>query len=74
MATALKLDEIKNLVDIPQLIQDIEEGFVLYSEGSGALSVGGFLKLKDSFKGKKVVLTICGRNIDPDLFKQIISR
>jgi len=24
MATVLKLDEIKNLVDIPQLIQDIE--------------------------------------------------
>jgi len=28
MATVLKLDEIKNLVDIPQLIQDIEAGFV----------------------------------------------
>jgi threonine dehydratase len=42
-------------------------------EGSGALSVGGFLKMKDSFIGKKVVLAICGRNIDLDLFKKIIA-
>ena len=37
------------------------------------ISVAGFLKMKDSFKGKKVVLTICGRNIDLNLFKQIIA-
>jgi threonine dehydratase len=29
--------------------------------------------MKDSFKGKKVVLTVCGRNIDLNLFKQIIA-
>jgi len=33
MATVLKPDEIKNLVDIPGLIEDIEAGFVLYCEG-----------------------------------------
>ena len=30
MATVLKLDEIKRLIDIPQLIREIETGFVLY--------------------------------------------
>ena len=30
--------------------------------------------MKDSFKGRKVVLTACGLNIDLDLFKQIIYR
>ena len=30
MATVLKLDEIKNLVDIPQLIRDIETGTILF--------------------------------------------
>jgi len=43
MATVLKLDEIKSLVDIPQLIQDIEAGFVLYSEGRVKVPPVGFL-------------------------------
>jgi threonine dehydratase len=42
-------------------------------EGSGALAVGGLLKRKDQFKGKKVVATVCGRNIDLEVFKRIIG-
>jgi threonine dehydratase len=42
-------------------------------EGSAALSVGGLLKRKDRFKGKKVVAVICGRNIDLEVFKRIIA-
>ena len=45
----------------------------LVVEGSGALSVGGLLKHKDRFKGKKVVAVVCGRNIDLELFKRIIA-
>jgi threonine dehydratase len=45
----------------------------LVAEGSGALSVGGLLKRKDRFKGKKVVAVICGRNINLDVFKRIIA-
>jgi threonine dehydratase len=45
----------------------------LVVEGSGALSVGGLLKRKDQFKGKKVVATVCGRNIDLEVFKRIIQ-
>jgi threonine dehydratase len=59
--------------EIASAIRILFEHHRLVVEGSGALSVGGFLKMKDSFKGKKVVLTICGRNIDLDLFKQIIA-
>jgi ornithine cyclodeaminase len=47
MATVLKLDEIKNLVDVPQLIQDIEAGFVLYSEGRVKVPPVGFLHFDD---------------------------
>jgi len=47
MATVLKLDEIKNLVDIPQLIRDIEAGFVLYSEGRVKVPPVGFLHFDD---------------------------
>jgi len=32
VTTVLKLDEIKPLTDIPQLIREIEAGFVLYSD------------------------------------------
>jgi threonine dehydratase len=41
-------------------------------EGSGALAVGGLLKHKERFKGKKVVAAVCGRNIDLEVFKRII--
>ena len=45
----------------------------LVVEGSGALTTGALLKLKNQFKGKKVVAVVCGRNIDLDLFKRIIA-
>ncbi len=43
MTTVLLLDEIKELVDIPQLIEDIEAGFVLYSQGRVQVPPVGFL-------------------------------
>ena len=43
MTTVLKLDEIKRLIDIPQLIREIEAGFVLYSEGRVTVPPVGFL-------------------------------
>ena len=47
MATVLKLDEIKRLIDIPQLIREIETGFVLYSEGRVEVPPVGFLHFDD---------------------------
>ncbi len=47
MTTVLPLDEIKQLVDIPQLIDDIEAGFVLYSQGRVQVPPVGFLHLDD---------------------------
>ena len=43
MPRVLKLDEIKRLIDIPQLIREIEVGFVLYSEGKVVVPPVGFL-------------------------------
>ena len=69
------VDEIILLTEdqITDAIRLLFEQHRLVAEGSAALSVGGFLKMKNSFKGKKVVLTICGRNIDLDRFRQIIA-
>ena len=59
--------------EIEASIRLLFEQHRLVVEGSGALSVGGLLKLRDRFKGKKVVATVCGRNIDLEVFKRIIS-
>lgn len=47
MTTVLRLAEIKELVDIPQLIDDIEAGFVLYSQGRVQVPPVGFLHFDD---------------------------
>ncbi len=47
MTTVLELDEIKSLLDTPQLIQEIETGFVLYSEGRVNVPPVGFLHFDD---------------------------
>jgi threonine dehydratase len=59
--------------DIDPSIRLLFEQHRLVVEGSGALSVGGLLKRKEHFKGKKVVAVICGRNIPLELFKRIIA-
>ncbi len=43
MTTVLKLDEIKRMIDSPQLIKEIETGFVLYSEDQVVVPPVGFL-------------------------------
>jgi ornithine cyclodeaminase/alanine dehydrogenase-like protein (mu-crystallin family) len=47
MTTVLRLEEIKCLIDIPQLIEEIESGFVLYSEGKVKVPPVGFLHFDD---------------------------
>lgn len=68
------VDEIMLLTEseIEQSIRLLFEQHRLVVEGSGALGVGGLLKQKERFKGKKVVAVICGRNIDLEVFKRII--
>jgi threonine dehydratase len=59
--------------EIEASIRILFEQHRLVVEGSGALSVGGLLRRKDQFKGKKVVAVVCGRNIPLELFKRIIA-
>jgi threonine dehydratase len=69
------VDEILLLSEeeIEASIRLLFEQHRLVVEGSGALGVGGLLKRKDRFKGKKVVATVCGRNVDLAVFKRIIQ-
>jgi ornithine cyclodeaminase len=47
VTTVLQLDEIRKLVDVTQLIEDIEAGFVLYSQGRVQVPPVGFLHFDD---------------------------
>lgn len=59
--------------EIEAAIRLLFEQHRLVAEGSGALGVGGLLKYKERFKGKKVVAVVCGRNINLEVFKRIIQ-
>ena len=59
--------------EIEESIRLLFEQHRLVVEGSGALGVGGLLKHKERFKGKKVVAVVCGRNINLEVFKRIIQ-
>ena len=58
--------------EIEDAIRQIFEQHRLVAEGSAAMSVGALLKYPGRFEGKKVVLVLCGRNIDIARFKSII--
>jgi threonine dehydratase len=59
--------------EIEASIRLLFEEHRLVVEGSAALGVGGLLKRNERFKGKKVVATVCGRNVDLAVFKRIIQ-
>jgi threonine dehydratase len=43
------------------------------AEGAGAASLAGALKQRARLKGKKVGLTLCGANVDSDLFARVLA-
>ena len=60
-------DEIREAIKLV-----LDKHFMLV-EGAGALTVASFLKAKESFQGKKVVLVISGAKISMDVLKDVIS-
>jgi threonine dehydratase len=79
---SITLDLCRRYVDEIVLLTEAEirasvrllfEQHRLVVEGSGALAVGGLLKRKQQCRGKKVVAVVCGRNIDLEVFKDIIQ-
>jgi threonine dehydratase len=69
------VDEIMLLTEaqIRASVRLLFEQHRLVVEGSGALAVGGLLERREQLQGKKVVAVVCGRNIDLDVFKEIIQ-
>jgi threonine dehydratase len=59
--------------EIERAIRLLFEEHRLVAEGSAALSVGALCRSPDRFRGRKVVLVVCGRNIGVELFKKIVA-
>ena len=60
--------------EIAEAIQLVLERHYMVIEGAAALSVASFIKTKERFKNKNVVLIITGKRITPDKLKKIICK
>ena len=58
--------------EIKEAIKLVLEKHFMLIEGAGALTVASFMKAKESFKGKNVVLVISGAKISMDILKEIL--
>lgn len=69
------VDEVSLLTEaqIEDAIRFLFESHRLIAEGSAAMGVGLVLSQPQRFRGKKTVLVVCGRNINPDTFRRIIA-
>ena len=60
-------EEIKNAIRL----MAVYERFII--EGAAGVALGGFLKNAARFRGRKVVVVLCGRNILFDKFLEVIA-
>ncbi|HEX9690879.1 MAG TPA: pyridoxal-phosphate dependent enzyme [Gemmatimonadales bacterium] len=59
--------------EIARGIRLLFEEHRLVAEGSAALGVAALCRSPERFRGKKVVLVVCGRNIGLELFRRIVA-
>lgn len=75
---AILQEGINRIIEVPE--EDIKQGLKslfdlanLKSEPTGALAIGALLTEPDSFRGKTVCCVISGGNVDPSIYKELIS-
>lgn len=77
------LDILKNVVDVTGTADDeataaavlmLMEKAKVVAEGAAAVSLAVLEQMKKKFRGKKVVILICGGNIDVNVLGRIIDR
>ncbi|MDX2104990.1 MAG: threonine/serine dehydratase [Candidatus Melainabacteria bacterium] len=75
---AILHDGIERIIEVSE--EDIKTGLKLLfnlanlkCEPTGALSIGALLCKPDSFRGKTVCCVISGGNVDPSIYKELIS-
>jgi threonine dehydratase len=68
-------DEIKRAMDYIYHDEEIRVKLVHRRvEGAGAIPVAALLRQREKFRGRVVVLCICGANIGPEFFKKCVSK
>ncbi|MEO6334509.1 MAG: threonine/serine dehydratase [Pyrinomonadaceae bacterium] len=72
-------EDVARIVEVSE--DNICDGLRLYfglanlkCEPTGALSLGALLEGRDEFAGKKICLIVSGGNVDPEVYKSILSR
>ncbi len=58
--------------EIGEAVMILLERMKLLAEGAGAAALAGALKMRNELRGKRVVLCVCGGNIDINLLDRII--
>lgn len=80
---AITFDMCRELVDDWVLVSEDEirsamvrifDNHRLVIEGAAGVTVAGYLKIAARLTGQRVVMILCGGNIDTDLFRSIICR
>jgi threonine dehydratase len=59
--------------EIREAIKLVLDKHFMLLEGAGALTVASFMKAKESFEGKNVVLVLSGAKISTDVLKEVLS-
>ncbi|MEN8247890.1 MAG: threonine/serine dehydratase [Bacteroidota bacterium] len=59
--------------EILAALRTLLEHHQILAEGAAGLSVAGLLKNKDDFKGRNVVLIICGNKISMELLQRVLA-
>jgi threonine dehydratase len=81
-ADSITFDLCRELVDdfITVTEDEIADGLRLFVkthdmviEGAAAVAVASYLKIQDRFRGKNVVIVICGANISPVTLRKVLS-
>jgi threonine dehydratase len=79
-AGSITFDLCRHLVDryvtveeaeIERSLRNFIETHDMVIEGAAAVALSSYLKLREEYRGKKVVIIICGGNMDPGLLEGI---
>ena len=79
---AITFESCKALVDKYSIVseQEIKKSLLLYMqihhmliEGSAAVAIASFMKDKEQYSGKNVVILLCGANIGMDTLKHVLN-
>lgn len=76
---AVLKDGLSKIVEVPE--ENIEEGVRLLftlanlkAEPTGALPIGALLTARDLFRNQRVCCVVSGGNVDPEVYRAILSR